>query len=57
MTDPFTYDIELILKKGEKKTAALGQTEWSSLGLNTWIFSGEDTEESRSILTPYQGTA
>ena len=56
MTAPFTYDIELILKKGEKKTAALGQTEWSSLGLNTWIFSGEDTEESRSILTPYQGT-
>ncbi|MBU0994968.1 MAG: type VI secretion system baseplate subunit TssG [Proteobacteria bacterium] len=52
MTDPLEYDILLILKKGEKETASLGDPKWSALGMNTWIFSGKDQWESRSIVYP-----
>ena len=55
MTDPLEYDIELILKKGEKKTICLGDPEWCSLGMNTWIFAGEDAWESKSIVYPDEG--
>lgn len=52
MTDPLDYDIEVILRKGEKKTACLGDPSWSCLGMNTWMFSGADQWESRSIVLP-----
>ena len=54
MVAPLAYDMELILEKGEKKTTCLGHEEWAGLGVNTWIFSGEDRWESRSIVFPNQ---
>ena len=52
MTDPIDYDIEVILRKGEKETVCLGDPSWSCLGMNSWIFSGPDQWESRSIVLP-----
>jgi type VI secretion system protein ImpH len=52
MVDPLDYDIELIMKQDQKKTTCLGDTNWSSLGVNTWIFAGKDKWESRSIVFP-----
>ncbi len=52
MVEPLDYDIELIMEKDQKKTTCLGDTNWSSLGVNTWIFAGKDKWESRSIVFP-----
>ncbi len=52
MVEPLEYDIELIMEEGHKKTVCLGDSEWANLGVNTWIFSGKDRWESRSIVYP-----
>jgi len=52
MVEPLEYDMELIMAKGQKETVCLGDPEWSGLGANTWIFSGKDEWESRSIVQP-----
>jgi type VI secretion system protein ImpH len=38
MVDPLEYDIELVLDEGEAQPICLGETEWSRLGLDTWLF-------------------
>lgn len=48
LAEPFEFDLELILAKGEMKTVCLGNLEWSRLGLDTWVFSGEGSEEGRA---------
>ncbi|MBC2694634.1 MAG: type VI secretion system baseplate subunit TssG [Desulfobacteraceae bacterium] len=49
IVEPLEYDMELILSKGQAKTVCLGASEWSMLGLTTWIFSGDELEEKRVI--------
>ena len=56
LTDPLEYDIKVILKKGEVKTARLGTpADWSSLGISTWLFSGANSNEVFTIFKPYKG--
>ncbi len=52
ISEPLDYDMELVMQKGQKKTACLGSSEWSSLGVDTWIFAGKDKWESRSVVFP-----
>jgi type VI secretion system protein ImpH len=52
MVEPLEYDMELIMDRGQKETVCLGDPEWAALGVNTWIFSGRDEWESRSIVHP-----
>jgi len=50
LTDPLEYDIKVILKKGEVRTARLGDPAgWSSLGISTWLFSGTNSNEVFTI--------
>ena len=52
LTDSLEYDLELILAAGEVRTTCLGAEEWSRLGLDTWVFSGETLGEVRSVFHP-----
>jgi len=52
LRDSLVYDLELILAEGEVSTTCLGGHEWSRLGLDTWVFSGETLGEVRSIFHP-----
>lgn len=52
LTDSLEYELELILTEGEVSTTCLGAEEWSRLGLDTWVFSGEAPGEVRSIFHP-----
>lgn len=53
LTDPLEYDIKVILKKGEVRTARLGAPDgWSSLGISTWLFSGTNSNEVFTIFKP-----
>jgi type VI secretion system protein ImpH len=52
LVEPLEYDIELILTKGEVKTACLGAPKWSGLGCDTWTFSGEYAEEVKAVFPP-----
>jgi len=45
LTDPLEYDFELVLSRGEARTACLGAERWSALGLDTWSFSGGTLSE------------
>jgi type VI secretion system protein ImpH len=52
VTDALEYDVELTLAKGQAKSACLGMPEWSRLGWDTWVFSGELWEEVQATLQP-----
>ncbi len=52
LTDPLEYEIEMILQKEDMKTVCLGLPEWSSLGLDTWIFSGDSKEQPITYFKP-----
>ena len=46
LSQPLDYDLEVILDKKETpKTAQPGNSAWSGLGLDTWLFSDEGPEQ------------
>ncbi|WP_319762566.1 type VI secretion system baseplate subunit TssG [Maridesulfovibrio sp.] len=48
LVEPFKYDLVLEMTSGEANTAVLGGEEWSSLGCDTWVFSGEHLEHAKA---------
>jgi len=52
VTDALEYDIELTLAEGQVRSTCLGMPEWSRLGWDTWVFSGELWEEVQTIFQP-----
>jgi type VI secretion system protein ImpH len=52
IVEPLEYDLELIISEGQVKTVCLGAPEWSSLGLNTWIFTGDELGEATMTFYP-----
>ncbi len=52
LLDVFEYDIELVLAEREAKTVSLGGSEWSRLGLDTWVFSLDHLAEVKTIFPP-----
>ena len=58
LNDPLEYDLTLILGEKEASTACLGAPQWSMLGWDTWVFSGESMGEGRTtIFNPAESTA
>lgn len=53
LLDAFEFDVELNLAKKEAKTVSLGESHWSRLGLDTWIFSHDHLEEVKAIFPPH----
>lgn len=51
-TDPLEYDVVLTLAAGEARDVCLGQAPWSRLGLDTWLFSGEEIGEVSARFRP-----
>jgi len=51
LTDPLDYDIELILEGAEMRPSCLGGSEWSSLGLDTALYTG-DFQGDLSVVFP-----
>jgi type VI secretion system protein ImpH len=52
IVEPLEYDLELIISEGQVKTVCLGAPECSRLGLDTWIFSGDELGEGRMTFYP-----
>jgi type VI secretion system protein ImpH len=52
VTDPLEYDVELTLAEKEAQGVCLGQPEWSRLGLDTWVFTGEEIGEVSATFYP-----
>jgi type VI secretion system protein ImpH len=52
LTDPLEYDIELSMADGEAGTVRLGADSLSTLGWDTWIFSGEKLGEVMAVFPP-----
>jgi len=52
LLDVLEFDIELILKQREAETACLGGSQWSRLGLDTWVFSLGHLDEVGVIFPP-----
>jgi len=46
LQDPLDRDVELVLAEGQARTARLGDSMMSRLGLDTWVFSGERIGET-----------
>ncbi len=52
VVEALEYDLVLIISEGQVKTVCLGASEWSRLGLDTWIFSGDELGEVRTSFYP-----
>jgi len=52
VTDPLEYDVELTLAEKEAQCVCLGAPEWSRLGLDTWVFAGEEMGELKATFYP-----
>lgn len=52
VVEPLDYDIEIILSDKQIQTACLGATQWSRLGLDTWLFSGDNLGDVRARFYP-----
>jgi len=52
LLDVFEYDVELILAEKEAETVSLGGSQWSRLGLDTWVFSLSHLAEAKTIFPP-----
>jgi type VI secretion system protein ImpH len=52
VTDPLEYEIKLTLSEKEAQCVCLGVPEWSRLGLDTWVFTGEEIGEVSATFHP-----
>ena len=50
LTVPIECDLEFIIARNEAETSCLGSPGRSSIGKNSWLFSGQFNEEARSAL-------
>ncbi len=50
LTVPIECDLEFIIAENEAETSRLGSPEFSCIGKNAWLFSGQLNEEVRSNL-------
>jgi len=51
ITEPFEYEVELILAAKQAQTVCLGDSVRSVLGVTTWVFSEESLGEVRTRFT------
>ena len=42
LIEPLPVRVELMLRKGEAEPARVAGSEWSNLGTDTWLVSGQD---------------
>jgi type VI secretion system protein ImpH len=54
LSDPLEYDLEIVLATDRITTAGLGTKKWAHLGFDTWVFSGKELEEKRTVFYPDQ---
>ncbi len=54
VVDPLEYDIEVTMAGQQAQTVCLGAAEWSGLGLDSWLFSGDETGEKSNLFSPHQ---
>lgn len=52
VSDPLEYDIEVKMAGQQAKTVCLGEKQWSGLGLDSWLFSGEEIGEKSNLFQP-----
>jgi len=50
--EPLEYDLEMILAGGEALTVCLGDPTRATLGVDGWIFSTPEMEETRAVFSP-----
>jgi type VI secretion system protein ImpH len=51
ITEPFEYEVELVLAANQAKTVCLGDAVRSVLGVTTWVFSEQSLGEVRTRFT------
>ncbi|OQX20448.1 MAG: hypothetical protein BWK76_01235 [Desulfobulbaceae bacterium A2] len=54
--DPLDYDIDVTMAASQARTTCLGHPQWSCLGRDTWLFSGETMGATTSRFYPGQET-
>jgi len=52
VSDPLDYDINVTMAGRQAKTVCLGGKQWSGLGLDSWLFSGEEIGEKSNLFYP-----
>ncbi len=53
--EPLEYDIDVTMAAREGRTTLLGGPRWARLGLDTWLFSGGEMEQTTSRFYPKTG--
>lgn len=50
--EPLEYELELILARGEALTLCLGDPKRATLGVDSWVFSSPELDETRAVFSP-----
>lgn len=52
LQDPLEYDLEVFMHEQQAQTICLGGDRWSKLGVDTWLYAGEEIGETKTIFHP-----
>lgn len=52
LQDPLDYDLEIYMYEKQAQTTCLGGSQWSKLGMDTWLYAGEEIGETKNIFHP-----
>ncbi len=52
LQDPLEYEIEIYMREQQARTACLGSEQWSKLGMDTWLYAGDEIGVTRSTFYP-----
>ena len=58
LQDPLEYEIEVFMHKQQAQTVCLGSERWSKLGMDTWLYAGNEIGVTKNTFYPSdQGAA
>ena len=52
LQDPLEYEIEIYMQEQQAATVCLGGERWSRLGMDTWLYSGDEIGVTKSTFYP-----
>ena len=52
LQDPLEYEIEIYMYEQQVQTVCLGMPKWSRLGMDTWLYSGDEIGMTKNTFYP-----
>lgn len=54
LQDPLEYEVEIFMHEQQAQTVCLGKQNWSRLGIDTWLYAGNEIGVTKTTFHPYK---